>query len=75
MYPQAVVDNYNRLRKAWTALAPIFVDLENEYLKKFSLTWDAINKAMFYRVVACDPTLNGNIRNCGSQVINIRSGL
>jgi hypothetical protein len=63
-----LIDNYDRIRTASNVSAPIFVDLENEYLNKFSVTWDLINKHMYHSVVASDPVLVNNLPICVSQV-------
>ena len=65
---RGLLDGYERLCNASMQMAPILIDLENEHLSKFSLTWEVLNKHLYQHLIYFDPIIQNNVPIFISQV-------
>ena len=64
-----LLDGYERLCNACQHLSPVMIELENEHLSQFSLTWEVLNKYLHQSIIYSDPIIQNNVPIFISQVI------
>ena len=63
-----LLDGYERLCNACQHLSPVMIELENEHLSQFSLTWEVLNKYLHQSIIYSDPIIQNNVPIFISQV-------
>ncbi|XP_074640905.1 uncharacterized protein LOC141898735 [Tubulanus polymorphus] len=56
-----MLEEYASLCAAAKTLAPFLIELENEHLKKFNLTWELHNKHLFQNIIYSDPLVQNSL--------------
>ena len=52
---------YDKLTAAAKRVAPILEDLELRHLSRFNLTWELLNKAVYYQIVYNDESISSKL--------------
>ena len=68
MFFAGLLDGYERLCNACQHLSPVMIELENEHLSRFSLTWEVLNKYLHQSIIYSDPIIQNNVPIFISQV-------
>jgi len=70
---QSLLDGYERLCTACQHLSPVIMELENEHLSRFSLTWELLNKFLHQSTIYSDPIIQTNVPIFISQLRSLYS--
>ena len=68
-----LLDGYERLCNACQHLSPVIMELENEHLSRFSLTWELLNKFLHQSTIYSDPIIQTNVPIFISQLRSLYS--
>jgi len=71
---KAVLSGYERLCMAAHHVSPALVSLEVEHLRRFSLTWEVLNKHLYHSIIYADPLIQNNVPIFISQVKTEKNG-
>jgi len=63
-----LLEGYEKLCAAAQHVSPALVDLEVEHLRRFSLTWEVLNKHLYQSIIYTDPLIENNLPIFLSQV-------
>ena len=63
-----LLEGYEKLCAASQHITPALVDLEVEHLRRFSLTWEVLNKNLYESLIYTDPLIENNLPIFLSQV-------
>ena len=63
-----LLDGYENLCSASQHLAPALIDLELHHLRRFSLTWEVLNKRLYQSIIYSEPLIQNNLPIFISQV-------
>jgi len=63
-----LLEGYEKLCAAAQNVSPALVDLEVEHLRRFSLTWEVLNKHLYQSIIYTDPLIENNLPIFLSQV-------
>ncbi len=58
---QALLSGYEKLCSAAREVSPALLSLEMEHLRRFSLTWEILNKHLYQSIIYSDPLIQNNL--------------
>ena len=73
LFSKGLLDGYERLCSACQHLSPVLMELENEHLSRFSLTWELLNKFLHQSTIYSDPIIQTNVPIFISQLRSLYS--
>jgi hypothetical protein len=63
-----LLEGYEKVCSAAQHIAPALMDLEVEHLRRFSLTWEVLNKHLYQSIIYSDSLFENNLPIFLSQV-------